>query len=242
MFYGVVVRRMAMPLTLALDTSADNCAVAILRDGVCLDRRKEHMTRGHAEALVPMVQSAAEASGVSLSDIGLVAVTRGPGSFTGLRTGIAAARGFALAAGAPAIGVSSLHAVALGASRALHPETGILGVLDTRRADYFVQMFDAAGVPTGDPDVHDAGHIETLLGDDIVLLAGNAVPRLLSALPRQFTAMPCLAGDGCPDPVDVAILAEAILNKEGLVSDTLSPLYLRAPEAKLPVNGGRLKR
>ena len=80
-----------------------------------------------------------------------------------------------------------------------------------------------------------------LIGDGKPVLAGNAVRRLLSNYdgdPALFGRAP---GDGCPDPVDIAAIAEAILNKEGLASDTLSPLYLRAPEAKLPVNGGRLK-
>lgn len=231
-----------MPLTLAMDTGADVCAVAFVRDGVCLGRQSREMVRGHAEALVPMVQTVAAASGVSIADVDLVAVTRGPGSFTGLRTGIAAARGFALAAGSPAAGISSLSAVARGAVRLHRPGTAVLCVLDTRRADYFVQLFDTQGLPAGEPAVHDAADIEKMLRGDDLLLAGNAVDRLLSALPREFANIPRAAGDGCPDPMDVATLAEAILNTEGLASNTLSPLYLRAPEAKLPVNGGRLKR
>jgi tRNA threonylcarbamoyladenosine biosynthesis protein TsaB len=231
-----------MPLTLALDTSADVCAVALVRDGICLDRRRREMTRGHAEALVPMVQAAASAAGLSLSEIDLVGVTKGPGSFTGLRTGIAAARGFAIASGAPAIGVSSLQAVALAAARAAQPGAEILCVLDTRRADYFAQTFSADGTPAGAPGVFDAPGIRALLRDDVTLLAGNAVPRLLADLPEHSSRVRSAPGDGCPDAVDIAALAEATFHKEGLSSDTLSPLYLRAPEAKLPANGGRLKR
>lgn len=230
-----------MPLILAMDTSADVCAVAMVRDGKYLDVQKRDMTRGHAEALVPMVQSVAESSGVSLSDIDLVGVARGPGSFTGLRTGIAAARGFALAADVPAIGISSLHAVARGAARFAIPDSNIVCVLDTRREDYFVQVFDAHGVPTGEPAVQGADDIAEFLRDENTVLAGNAVPRLLSALPDKFGAMRRTDGDGCPDPADIAALAKTLLDKEGLASDTLSPLYLRAPEAKLPPRGGRLK-
>lgn len=231
-----------MPLTLALDTSADVCAVAFVRDGKCLVRRRRKMMRGHAEALVPMVRDAASAAAVSLSEIELVGVAKGPGSFTGLRTGIAAARGFAIASGAPAIGVSSLHAVALAAGRTAQPGAEILCVLDTRRADYFAQTFDSDGIPAGPPDVLDASGIHSLLRDDVTLLAGNAVPRLLAELPRHNVRVSSMPVDGCPDTVDIAVLAEATFNKEGLASDTLSPLYLRVPEAKLPANGGRLKR
>ena len=101
-----------MPLTLAMDTSADVCAAAFIRDGVCLGAGRREMTRGHAEALVPMIQDIAATAGVALPDVDIVGVAKGPGSFTGLRTGIAAARGFALASGAQAVGVSSLDAVA----------------------------------------------------------------------------------------------------------------------------------
>jgi tRNA A37 threonylcarbamoyladenosine modification protein TsaB len=65
--------------------------------------------------------------------------------------------------------------------------------------------------------------------------------RLLSNFDGDPALFGRIPGDGCPDPADIAAIAEAILNKEGLALDTLSPLYLRAPEAKLPVNGGRLK-
>lgn len=199
------------------------------------------MTRGHAEALVPMARSVAAAAGISLSEIELVGVTRGPGSFTGLRTGIAAARGFALASGAPAIGVSSLHAVASGAARTVEPTGGILCILDTRRADYYVQQFDARAIAVGDAAVLTAAEIRPLLAGDIALLAGNAVTRVVSELPQETAGLAHAPGPGCPDPFDVAVLAEAISDKEGLAPDTLSPLYLRAPEAKIPANRGRLK-
>ena len=231
-----------MPLTLALDTSADVCAAALVRDRACIGVRRRAMTRGHAEALVPMVQELAAAARVELSDLDLVGVAKGPGSFTGLRTGIAAARGFALASGAQAIGVSSFEALACGAARSGRPAISILCVLETRRADYFVQQFDAQGNVEMPPAVLDAPEIFALVDELQPLLAGNAVDRLLSEFDGDFADLPRLSGDGCPDPTDIAALAEVIFNKEGLVSDTLSPLYLRAPEAKLPANGGRLKQ
>ena len=230
-----------MPLTLALDTSADVCAAALFRDGACLGERRRDMTRGHAEALVPMVQELAAAAGVALVEIDIVGVTKGPGSFTGLRTGLAAARGFALAAGAVAVGVSSLDAVAQGAVRTCRPAGPVLCVLETRRTDFFAQLFDAAGGALTAPAVLDAAGVFALTGGLTPLLAGNAVQRLLVGHAGDSGRFGRVPGDGCPDPEDIAAIAEAILNKEGLASDTLSPLYLRAPEAKLPVNGGRLK-
>jgi len=232
----------AVLLTLALETSADVCAAAIVRDGACLAAHRVEMTRGHAEALVPIVQDLATAAEIELTDIDLVGVTKGPGSFTGLRTGIAAARGFALAAGAAAVGVSSLEAVARGVVRTHHPAGPLLCILETRREDFFAQPFDAAGEALAAPAVLGREEILSMIADLGPFIAGNAVERLLAGnggKPGTFRRIP---GDGCPDPVDIAELAEAIQNKVGLVSDTLSPLYLRAPEAKLPANGGRLKK
>lgn len=231
-----------MPLTLALETSADVCAAALVADGEVLGVRQVEMSRGHAEALVPMVQELARAEDVALTALDLIGVTRGPGSFTGVRTGIAAARGFAIASGAPAVGVSSLQAVARGAAGDLLAPSPILCVLDTRRADYFAQTFDKTGVATREPAVMGAQDLFRLVGSMQPVLAGNAVARLVADYegdPDTFQRAP---GAGNPDPVDVAAIAETILRKEGVALDTLSPLYLRAPEAKLPRNGGRLKR
>jgi tRNA threonylcarbamoyladenosine biosynthesis protein TsaB len=209
------------------------------------------MSRGHAEVLVPMVQELAGEAGIALTALDLIGVTRGPGSFTGLRTGIAAARGFAIASGAPAVGVSSLLAVARGAARVSLEPRPILCILDTRRADYFVQTFDQTGMATGEPGVMGAEELFSLIGslrpELHPVLAGNAVSRLLSAYDGDPDTLRRVPGTGSPDPVDVAALAEAILckpafSREGVAQDTLSPLYLRVPEAKLPANGGRLKR
>lgn len=240
-----------MPLTLALETSGDACAAALVADGEVLGVRHVEMSRGHAEVLVPMVQELAGEAGIALTALDLIGVTRGPGSFTGLRTGIAAARGFAIASGAPAVGVSSLQAVARGAARVSLELRPILCVLDTRRADYFAQTFDQTGAATGEPGVMGAEDLFSLIGslrpELLPVLAGNAVSRLMSAYDGDPDTLRRVPGTGSPDPVDVAALAETILgelvfNKEGVAQDTLSPLYLRAPEAKLPANGGRLKR
>ncbi|CAN0245947.1 unnamed protein product [Discosporangium mesarthrocarpum] len=236
-----------MPLILGLETSADICAGALVADGEVLGVSRLEMSRGHAEALVPMVQDIAAIAGVELAALDLIGVTRGPGSFTGVRTGLAAARGFAIAADAPAIGVSSLQAVACNAVRALTGTGPVLCVLDTRRADYFAQTFDQAGAEISAPGVMNAEDLFELITSTQPVLAGNAVSRLLSGYDGDLDSLRRAPGTGTADPVDVAAIAETIFsqsgpNKKGLAQDTLSPLYLRAPEAKLPVNGGRLKR
>ena len=229
-----------MPVTLAFDTSADFCAAALVRDGRALAARSLEMSRGHAEALVPLVQELCVAADLPLAAADSIAVTVGPGSFTGVRTGIAAARGFGLATGAPVVGVSSLEAVARGAR---HSGTSpLLVVLETRRADYFAQLFTADGAALDPPAVIDGDGLARLVSTHRPRLAGNAVSRLLADNAAVGQAADGRApGPGVPDPVDVAEIATRYLDTGGVASDTLSPLYLRQPEAKLPPRGGRLK-
>ena len=217
-----------MSTTLSFDTSADYCAAALVQDGTEIAAQSLAMSRGHAEALVPLVRELCASTGTDLSGVDLVAVTVGPGSFTGVRTGIAAARGFALATGAPAVGVSSLQAVAYSARQAGSPS--VLVVLDTRRADFFAQLFDPMPSPAAirwwmpgqyrsDPDEQPG--------------CCRQCGREVSLGRRADMDAGIFASDRVFRPADVALLAERILYANRVASDTLSPLYLRAPEAKI---------
>src|SRR5688500_40303 len=97
---------------LGIETSASVCAAALWRDGAGIAAERAAMARGHAEALMPMIERVMQ--GTEYAALDAVAVTAGPGAFTGLRIGLAAARGLALAARIPAIGVSAFAAVAAG--------------------------------------------------------------------------------------------------------------------------------
>ena len=99
---------------LAIDTALEACAAAVLdtAQGAVVAHESIAMTRGHAEALMPLIARVMDASGGGFDALDRIAVTVGPGSFTGLRVGIAAARGFALATGKPAIGLTTLAAFA----------------------------------------------------------------------------------------------------------------------------------
>ncbi|MCA8885750.1 MAG: tRNA (adenosine(37)-N6)-threonylcarbamoyltransferase complex dimerization subunit type 1 TsaB [Hyphomonadaceae bacterium] len=144
-------------IVLGIDTSLDACSVAIVRDGAMLAHLSEAMARGQAERLAPMVREAAQAAGLTFSQIDRIAVTTGPGSFTGVRVGLSFARALALSLDRPCVGVSTVEALALengeGGARA--------ALIETPGASYFARYED--GVATIAPRSIERGEHETLL-------------------------------------------------------------------------------
>lgn len=241
-----------MTRVLGIDTSAEACAVALLDADVERARVVAPMTHGHAAALMPMVERTAREAGCPLASLDIVGVCVGPGSFTGVRTGIAAARGLAIGSGARAVGVSALSAVAHRALADCPGSARVLCILDTRRRDYFAQAFRRSGVGETAPEalgsaaVYDDETLSALVrlqaGDGTLVVAGNAVPRFADACGPGLAGIVRAPGTGLPDPADIARLAaaRAAAGENGL-EDTLAALYLRPPEAKLPAKGGRLR-
>lgn len=147
-----------MTLVLALDTAAGACSVSLSQHGAgtdaVLEQRVEPMARGHSEALPPMLDELRRSVGIDWAEIDLIAATVGPGSFTGVRIGLSAARGLALATDRPTVAVGTLEALAggceaSGSDSAKAPAT-VLAVLDSRRGDAYTQAFGApldTGIP-----------------------------------------------------------------------------------------------
>src|SRR5271157_2903814 len=127
---------------LAIDTALAACSAAVLdtEHGGIVAAESLPMTRGHAEALMPLVARVMDQAGMAFSDLDRIAVTTGPGSFTGLRVGIAAARGIALAAKKPAVGISTLAAFAA-PHLAGHSGVPVIAAIDARHGHVYVQVF-----------------------------------------------------------------------------------------------------
>ena len=207
-------------IVLAIDTCLFACSVAVVDGERVLARRVEPMSRGHQERLAPLVQEAMVEAGLGFDRLDRIGVTVGPGSFTGLRVGLAFAKGLAAALSIPAVGVGSLEALA-------EPERGnVVAVLDAKRGQVYLQAF-SDGVPVSAPD---ALPIETAaarlaeFAPDILIGTGAA---LMADVRPGVRVVPA----DVTDPVAVARLAA------GRSPVPPRPLYLRAPDAKLP--GGK---
>ncbi|CCG07774.1 tRNA (adenosine(37)-N6)-threonylcarbamoyltransferase complex dimerization subunit type 1 TsaB [Pararhodospirillum photometricum] len=219
-------------LTLALDTALAACSVALVSPDGVLATRHQPMERGQAEALVPLIAAVMAEADQTPSALGQVAVTIGPGSFTGLRVGLATARGLGVALGCPVRGVGVAEALAdavMDHDRAAS-EASVLVVIDSKRGDLFVQRFagrDAQGLPRAVDSPRAVSLDEAqALAEGASFVAGDGALKVGRAPVVVF-----------PDPVRVARLAARRPPEAALAP---LPLYLRPPDAVLAPNGGRL--
>jgi len=207
-------------IVLGLDTCLSSCSVAVLDGERVLASAREVMARGHQERLAPMAQAVMAEAGLGFDQLDRIAVTVGPGSFTGLRVGIAFAKGLALALDKPAVGIGTLEALAAEAEGLVFP------AVDARRGQLYLQAFedgralmapDALGAETAAARIAELsmGRPFTLVGSGAALLA-ELMPsaRVLAAEGADARLVARLAAGRAPAP--------------------LKPLYLRAPDAKLP--------
>ena len=232
---------------LAIDTAGAACSAALWVDGQIVSSRLCEMVRGQAEALMPMVADVMNEAQAKFSDLDLIAVTVGPGSFTGLRTGVAAAQGLALARSLPLIAVTTTEAVALAAHHQVaagNPPRLITVALSSRRNDLYVQNFSAELNPLGDPFTALPDEIVRTISSGNVIVAGDATEQIKGivrsvAEEAQVTYVPVIG----PDAVFVAEVAARRWRSrsagEKLIPNKL--LYLRAPDAVQPADQGRLR-
>jgi tRNA threonylcarbamoyladenosine biosynthesis protein TsaB len=222
----------------AIDTALEACSAAVFdteRDDI-VARESIAMARGHAEALMPLIARVIEAAKLDFRQIDRFAVTTGPGSFTGLRVGIAAARGLALAAGKPVVGLSTLSALAapLIAADATIP---VVAAIDARHGHVYLQVFAAGGRTLVAPRV-------VSLADAVNVSRGGA-PRLIGSGAAMLAAL-WPGPDRAPTSVDVTPAAD--IDWVARLGATLienaapaKPFYLRAPDAQ-PQHASQLAR
>jgi tRNA threonylcarbamoyl adenosine modification protein YeaZ len=222
---------------LAIDTALAACSAAVFdsEHATIVASETLPMTRGHAEAVMPLIARVMDRAGIEFAALDRIAVTVGPGSFTGLRVGIAAARGIALATGKPAVGLSTLA----GFAAPLISEDDsrqVVAAIDARHGHVYLQVFGSGGRTLVAPRIATLRDAVRAAVAGSVRVVGCAADKLAAAWPREASPPVSVEQREAPDIDWVARLGAAA---EG--HGPPKPLYLRAPDAR-PQSAAHLPR
>jgi tRNA threonylcarbamoyladenosine biosynthesis protein TsaB len=214
---------------LAIDTALAVCAAAVLdteRPGPSA-RESVPMVRGHAEALMPLIARVMKASGIAFTALDRIAVTTGPGSFTGLRVGLSAARGIGLAASKPVVGLTTLTAYAapVVTQNAAQP---VISAIDARHDHVYFQVVSGDGSSLVRPRVAPVEEALDAARFGAPHLVGNAARILADRWPADAAPPFKVDPQPAPDITWVAWLGAAVSPETA----PARPYYLRAPDAK----------
>jgi tRNA threonylcarbamoyladenosine biosynthesis protein TsaB len=223
---------------LAIDTALAACAAAVLdtRHVAVVASETLPMTRGHAEAVMPLIARVMDQAGMEFANLDRIAVTTGPGSFTGLRVGIAAARGIALAAGKPAVGLSTLAGFAA-PHIAEDDASTVVTAIDARHEHVYLQVFGAGGKTVVPPRIVSLREAVRAATASPARIVGSGAELIAAHWPKSEPPPVLVEQLGAPDIGWIARLGAAAADGHG----PPKPLYLRAPDAQ-PQDAARLPR
>ncbi len=208
-------------LILAAETALGACSVAVLVNEKILAHSFEEMARGHAERLAPMVQETMAKAGVEFSQLDRLAVTTGPGTFTGQRVGLAFMRGLRIALKKPLTGITTLEAMA-----AASLSVRAAAIHDAKRDEAYLALWDRGEIVLQPEVLAFSDAVEKIRAFGPCALTGTGAPAAAESLGAGFT----LTDIRQPDALWVARLALM----RAISEEPPAPLYLRAPDAKLP--------
>ena len=224
-------------MILAIDTTLAATSACLLAPGALKPLASEtlYMEAGHAEALLPLIDRIVARVPRGFDALTRVAVTIGPGSFTGIRIGVAAARAIALACGIPAVGVSTLSALAAPAIT-VGARPPIVAAIDARHGNVYVQSFGARGETLVGPALMSAAEAARALGLGPLRLIGSGGALVARA---AFSIGVTADTDGFHPLPDIAFVARlgGLADPERAIA---RPFYLKAPDAKPPAASGLL--
>jgi tRNA threonylcarbamoyl adenosine modification protein YeaZ len=223
---------------LAIDTALAACSAAVLDtdDAGIVASESLPMTRGHAEALMPLLARLMQGAGMEFRDIDRVVVTTGPGSFTGLRVGISAARGIALAAGKPAVGLSTLAAYAA-PHMATDETVPVVAAIEARHAHVYLQVFGPGGRTHTAPRLSPLAEAVRAAAAARSCIVGSAAQSVAVGLSDLDPSPTAVDARPAPDIAWVASMGAVVPERKS----PPKPQYLRAPDAQ-PQNAAQLPR
>ena len=223
----------------AIDTALEACSAAVFdtERGGLVAHESLPMPRGHAEALMPLVKRVLDRSALDFENIDRIAVTTGPGSFTGLRVGNAAARGLGLAANKPVVGLSTLAAYAA-PFIAADDTLPVVAAIDARHGHVYLQVFGPGGRTLVAPRLSPLREaVRAAANSGAPRIVGTAANMIAAAWPADERAPGAVEQQQAPDIGWVARLGAAAVD----TGSPPKPLYLRAPDAQ-PQDAAQLAR
>jgi tRNA threonylcarbamoyladenosine biosynthesis protein TsaB len=221
-------------IILSFDSAGKSISVAVANlNGQLLFEHFEELRFGHAARLMPAIDQTLSLAGVTYKDLALIATTRGPGGFTGLRVGLATAKTLAQALSIPVLGVSSFDVNLASMSPKQAPDRKRLVIIDSHRNDLYFQWFNVDGTPIGSPSISEVSAIKDRIEKESPLVLGNGI--------ALFADWP-LAQEFKPDaPVNLANSLASLVNEAShlkplpeLPTDfSCEPIYLRSADVTL---------
>lgn len=225
---------------LAMDSAVNSCGVCVYdaKQGDAVAKAMEPMSRGQAEALIPLVEGVVNQAGIEFRDIDLIATTIGPGTFSGLRVGLSAAKSYSLALNVPAVGVSTLDLLAQNYFKQKGGNVDLGVLIESKRQDFYFQLFNSSQEAIVDPIALSDEDIIQHLKQKPSHIIGDGCKRFLSGSKDKTSKIEYIDGFDFPDP---QMLAEMALNKFrcGEAGGNLKPLYLRGADVSAPKNKPR---
>ena len=203
------------PIILAIDTATGPCSAAIWRDGKIASYQENLRTVTQSVSLMPLIEAALKESGTTYKELTCVAATIGPGSFTGIRVGLAAARAICFSAGIKGIGVTTLDVLAFGAGQ--QQSSGqALAILNAGKGEWYYRSY---ALPAGAPTCH---------------ICLGTLEQAQACVPSSASVAGNIPGERAISFPRADLLAALVAEHGEHVGGDMHPFYLRAPDAKLP--------
>ncbi len=213
---------------LFIDTAMDACCVGVAA-GAELYSEVMPMSKGQADAVLPMIGRLMAQAGIGFSDLDVVIASIGPGTFTGLRAGLAVAKSLALALDIPLFGITTLRALTLGI------EGDVLAIVESRREEFYVQGFGDFDQAWQDPCLKTSQEIEVLLSNQVCVLVGNGLPRF-----KGVCTMPaCVVVRDDLEFCDPKLVLQAFEERADVFTSDVQPVYLRGADVSVSKNATR---
>lgn len=218
---------------LAIDTASDVCGVSILEDNHCICKLDTNTGRTHSENLMPMIQEAFQKTGLTLKNIDLLVCDKGPGSFTGIRIGIATIKAFCDSLAIPCVGISSLEVLAY----QVKEEGFIASILDCKNENCYYALYELKnGIyheiisPVADSVKNAISILQTY--DSPITFVGDGIDTYASIILEKIP-MPFLMIDSATlDSFDLGLAGLTKFHTLGNVGEDVLPLYLKKPQAQ----------